>query len=752
MKNRLIYLIGSALLLFSPIRIIADDNVTYQYWIDNDIGNAQQSIATSGLAFNLNVDVASLSSGMHFLNVRAKTGTVWGTLYRLLFCIPIPANAASSAIQKYEYWIDNDYANRTTIDASGSEITPSFSIDVSELSSGVHFYNVRTQDASGAWGIVSRTLFVIPVTPQAADAKLIAGYRYSFNGVETDVPLETPVAEYVMNEAIDVPEPGLPTVIDNSCVFTFSGDNATLSRNMDMTFKLTFYDNAGVECLPFQYDSEDLPLEKSFVLPDTKVSAISTLPVVGGINIPEHSAGGYTVAKFVVAEENTFVLKASTSCSLRLYAPDGTLLNAVSAETMATGYARYYDAGTYYAVAFGNDDESLLTINVSDVNLQKPTITFNESNKKVTISSAFSGATFHYTLDGSDPTESSTTYTAPFDVAHNMTVKAIAVWDNIGSSPINSLLINSFTVADPVFAHDENRVTISTTTSGATIYYTINGATPTASCTQYTGTITVQEDDVIRAIAMYPDFNNSAVETLTVNWFKMGDVNSDLVVNVADAVAEVNYILEKSPSPFTLFTADMNEDGEIDVFDVMLLIGRIIPAPSPAPSRSAEVEAMESLAIVSHENAIRLNVDHAERFTAFQFELTALDENIEAKLADGAMNHILKFTKVNDHQYMVVCLSMTNELFSSTNDGLIEIRLPNMKSGEMEISNILFVTPDGQKSYFRDEKVNVATGIKSVVTNQEETIYDLSGRRLSKDRSQLRKGIYIINGKKVTIK
>lgn len=75
-----------------------------------------------------------------------------------------------------------------------------------------------------------------------------------------------------------------------------------------------------------------------------------------------------------------------------------------------------------------------------------------------------------------------------------------------------------------------------------------------------------------------------------------------------------------------------------------------------------------------------------------------------------------------------------------------------MKSGEMEISNILFVTLDGQKSYFRDEKVNVATGIKSVVTNQEETIYDLSGRRLSKDRCQLRKGIYIINGKKVTIK
>ena len=82
MKNRLIYLIGLALLLFSPIRIIADDNVTYQYWIDNDIGHAQQSVATSGTAFNLEIDVASQSSGVHFLSVRAKTTTEWGTVYR----------------------------------------------------------------------------------------------------------------------------------------------------------------------------------------------------------------------------------------------------------------------------------------------------------------------------------------------------------------------------------------------------------------------------------------------------------------------------------------------------------------------------------------------------------------------------------------------------------------------------------------------------------------------------------------------
>ena len=105
MNKRLIYLIGLALLLFSPIRIIADDYVTYQYWIDNDIGNAHQDVATSGTAFNLEINAASQSSGVHYLNVRAMTGSVWGTVIEIviLFLGALFAKPFAHAMRNSQY-------------------------------------------------------------------------------------------------------------------------------------------------------------------------------------------------------------------------------------------------------------------------------------------------------------------------------------------------------------------------------------------------------------------------------------------------------------------------------------------------------------------------------------------------------------------------------------------------------------------------------------------------------------------------
>ena len=141
------------------------------------------------------------------------------------------------------------------------------------------------------------------------------------------------------------------------------------------------------------------------------------------------------------------------------------------------------------------------------------------SAQTVTISDATSGATIYYTTDGSAPTPQSTKYTAPVSVGVSETVKAIAVATGFSTSATGSAAytINLPAAATPTFSPAAGTytgvqtVTISDTTSGATIYYTVDGSTPTTASTKYTAAISVGVSETLKAIAVATGFSNSAV-------------------------------------------------------------------------------------------------------------------------------------------------------------------------------------------------------------------------------------------------
>jgi hypothetical protein len=145
------------------------------------------------------------------------------------------------------------------------------------------------------------------------------------------------------------------------------------------------------------------------------------------------------------------------------------------------------------------------------------------SSQSVTISDATSGSTIYYTTNGTAPTTSSSEYSGSMTVSASETVEAIAVKSGSSNSGVAGAVytINLPQVPAPTFTpaagtySGTRSVTISDATSGATIYYTTNGRTPTTSSSVYSGAINVNASETLEAIAVETGYTNSGVATAT---------------------------------------------------------------------------------------------------------------------------------------------------------------------------------------------------------------------------------------------
>ena len=130
----------------------------------------------------------------------------------------------------------------------------------------------------------------------------------------------------------------------------------------------------------------------------------------------------------------------------------------------------------------------------------------------------FTGATI--TIGGvSTCPAGSSTYVGSLSIGTSETIYAKAGGAGFLDSPLGTAayVINLPTVATPTFApptgtySSTQTVTISTTTGGASLYYTTNGTTPTTGSTPYTGPISVSSTTTVKAIGAEAGYNNSAV-------------------------------------------------------------------------------------------------------------------------------------------------------------------------------------------------------------------------------------------------
>lgn len=142
-----------------------------------------------------------------------------------------------------------------------------------------------------------------------------------------------------------------------------------------------------------------------------------------------------------------------------------------------------------------------------------------DDSQFVTIETATPEAEIRYTTNGTIPNPSSTLYSGPIEVLFNTTIKAIAVKSGWADSSVASA---TYTIDNPPpvvenpvlnppggnYA-DDQIVTITTATPGATIFYTMSGATPDESSPVYSFPLTVNSDTTIKTVAIRFGWTNS---------------------------------------------------------------------------------------------------------------------------------------------------------------------------------------------------------------------------------------------------
>ena len=232
------------------------------------------------------------------------------------------------------------------------------------------------------------------------------------------------------------------------------------------------------------------------------------------------------------------------------YTVDGT--TPTSSSTKYTAPVAITDLVEINAIAIkGSDESSVATATYAVKAPAAPTFNVEAGavarNTVVTISSR-EGTTIWYSTDGTDPSVDAEGNTKEITITAGMTVRAIAIDPLDNDSPETFATYTIAQVATPVIdtaagmLSKGTQVHITTATDGASIYYTLDGTTPTASSNPYNGYVVISKAETLKAIAIKENYIDSEIASVayTVAGDNEGFVFKDLGYKNAATVKTVS--------------------------------------------------------------------------------------------------------------------------------------------------------------------------------------------------------------------
>jgi Chitobiase/beta-hexosaminidase C-terminal domain len=245
------------------------------------------------------------------------------------------------------------------------------------------------------------------------------------------------------------------------------------------------------------------------------------------VAIPTFSPGAGT---YVLSA--TVTVNCATAGATVRYTTDGAEPSASSAaysvpilvNSNITVKAKAFKAGMV------DSDTATATYKITIPKVATPTFALGAGTysaaQTVSLTCSTAGATIRFTIDGSNPSSSSASYSTPIAIAANITVKAkafVAGWTDSDTAsatyvivvlPPPKVLTPVFNPSGGSYSSSQN-VSLSCSTVGATIRYSLDGSDPGSSSAAYSTPILVNSNTTIKARALLSGMTVSDTATAT---------------------------------------------------------------------------------------------------------------------------------------------------------------------------------------------------------------------------------------------
>ena len=458
---------------------------------------------TTGAAIYYTIDgtMPSISSSLY-------SGPVTISKTEMLNAIAVATNHANSAVASAAYTI-NGAATTPTFTPLPGVYGPTQTVIISDTTASASIYYTLDGSAptssstlySGPITVsTSETVNAIAVALQFADSS-VGTATYTINGPAATPTLSLASGTYGGTQMVTISDSTAGAYI---CYTTDGTTPTTFSTVYTGPIAISSSETLNVIAIATNYTNSATATASYVINGPTATPVFSVAP------------GSYGPAQVVSISD-------PAAGAVIYYTIDGTVPTNSSA--IYAGPVPVSFSETISAIAIApNYASSVVATAIYIINGAAASPTFSpvagtyNSPQTITISDSTPTAAIFYTTDGSTPNSSAIPYSGPISVSVTETVNAVAVAPNyLNSSVGTSSYVISVPASTPAFSPaagtyaGPQTVTISDTTPGVMIYYTVDGSAPTVASSQYTAPILVSSSETINAIAISDSSSSSAV-------------------------------------------------------------------------------------------------------------------------------------------------------------------------------------------------------------------------------------------------